>query len=38
MHLSNSELHLQTKLKVENERFATIELLWHLREVEKRML
>lgn len=37
-HLSNSDLHQQTKHKADNERLATIELLWHLREVERRML
>lgn len=37
-HLSNSDLHQHTKQKAEGERHATIELLWHLREVERRML
>ncbi len=37
-HLSNQELHLQTKLAADKERFSTIEVLWHLRENEKRML
>jgi hypothetical protein len=36
--LSNTELHLQTKSKTEQERRQTIEILWHLRENEKRML
>ncbi len=37
-HLSNQELHLQTKLAADKERHSTIEVLWHLRENEKRML
>ena len=37
-HLSNQELHLQTKLAADKERLSTIEILWHLRENEKRML
>lgn len=37
-HLSNHELHQQTKHKADGERLATIELLWHLREIERRML
>ncbi len=37
-HLSNQELHLQTKLAADKERLSTIEVLWHLRENEKRML
>ena len=37
-YLSNVELHLQTQKTAEKERLTTIELLWHLRENEKRML
>ena len=37
-HLTNSELHLQTVAKAEHERMSTIEVLWHLRENERRML
>lgn len=37
-HLSNQDLHLHTKLAAEKERFSTIEVLWHLRENEQRML
>lgn len=37
-HLSNSDLHQNTKRKADGERFATIDLLWHLREAERRML
>jgi 5-methylcytosine-specific restriction endonuclease McrA len=36
--LSNTELHLKTKSKTEQERRLTIEVLWHLREIERRML
>ena len=37
-HLSNDELHSFTKAAAEKERLSTIEVLWHLREVERRML
>ena len=37
-HLTNSELHLQTVARAEHERMSTIEVLWHLRENERRML
>ena len=37
-YLSNQELHLQTKLAADKERLSTIEVLWHLRENEKRLL
>ena len=37
-HLSNQVLHFQTKLAADKERLSTIEVLWHLRENEKRML
>jgi 5-methylcytosine-specific restriction endonuclease McrA len=37
-NLSNQELHLQTKSRAEKERMATLEILWHLRENQKRML
>ena len=37
-HLSNQQLHLQSKLAADKERLSTIEVLWYLRENEKRML
>ncbi len=37
-NLSNVQLHQQTQMTAEKERLTTIELLWHLRENEKRML
>ncbi len=37
-NLSNDELHRNTQWLAEKERLTTIEILWHLREVEKRML
>ena len=37
-YLSNNELHQRTQSVAEKERLTTIELLWHLRENEKRML
>jgi len=37
-NLSNHELHLQTKSKAETERLSTMQVLWHLRENERRML
>jgi 5-methylcytosine-specific restriction endonuclease McrA len=37
-NLSNSELHLQTVSKANCERLATLEVLWHLRENERRLL
>lgn len=37
-HLSNNDLHSQTKSIAEKERLSTIEVLWHLRENERRML
>ncbi len=37
-NLSNIQLHRQTQVTAEKERLATIDLLWHLRENEKRML
>lgn len=37
-NISNNELHKQTLNAAEKERLSTIEVLWHLRENEKRML
>lgn len=37
-HLTNYELHSQTLRLVEKERLSLIEILWHLRENERRML
>lgn len=37
-HLSDIELHLQTQSTEQKVRLTTLELLWHLRENEKRML
>ncbi len=37
-HLSNEELHLSTITAVEREREATLTVLWHLRENERRLL
>lgn len=37
-HLSNSQLNEQTLVAVEKKRLSTIEVLWHLRENERRML
>ena len=37
-HLTNPQLHLQTVSRSEHERATTIEILWHLRENERRML
>ena len=37
-NLSNDELHLKTKTAAEKERLTTIEVLWHLRENDRRML
>jgi 5-methylcytosine-specific restriction endonuclease McrA len=36
--LSNQELHQHTRSKAESERRLTLEILWHLRENERRML
>jgi 5-methylcytosine-specific restriction endonuclease McrA len=37
-NLSNDELHQNARALAEKERLTTIEVLWHLREIEKRML
>jgi len=37
-HLSNEDLHLNTLSAANKERMSTIEVLWHLREIDKRML
>jgi len=37
-HLSNEDLHTQTLAAANKERMSTIEVLWHLREVDRRML
>lgn len=37
-HLSNQELHQNTLSLSQKERMTTIEILWHLKEVDRRML
>jgi hypothetical protein len=37
-HLSDPKLHLQTVARSETERMSTIDVLWHLRENERRLL
>ncbi|OYZ13527.1 MAG: hypothetical protein B7Y39_17390 [Bdellovibrio sp. 28-41-41] len=37
-HISSEDLHAKTKSIAEKERLTTIEVLWHLRENERRML
>lgn len=37
-NLSNTELHLQCQFLAKKERLATADMLWHLKENQKRML